>query len=314
MTNCYVNGCTTQSFDVIGSVGNLFVGCKAENYAGTGTHKAFQVKDTVGDPTRANVFIGCTVKDYPAGFGGQQGSHAKFIGCTGQNLSTNGIELNSCTAFSFHGCSMYEFAQAGVWTGGGTIRCIVDGLNLETSTATATGILLSGSGGNDSNNEFNSVVTASTLAKFLDIASNCSNNRFDRGCRTGGNPAVDASGTAEWPVLGSSPVVPLNALSKNYLQPYIHRGMNVVAARLIITATIGGTTSPQISIGRDGSPNIIAAPQVVTGAATAVVPLALTASPIYANAQIPTWNVTTAAAGTGAAGAGYVQIEGFLAN
>lgn len=199
--NCYVRNCRTQAFNINSSTFNTISNCRAEDYAGKSIHKAFQVKDAVGfeGQSRGNVFTGCTVTNYPAGFGVVRSSGARFLACTGRNLSTNGIELVEAVDCQFIGCNLYEFRQAGIWTSSGTSRCRFDTIALDTSTPAAIGILITSKGGTDKDNDFDNVVTNSRLAAFVEVAAGARNNRFGSGCRPNGNPIVDSSRTSRWP-------------------------------------------------------------------------------------------------------------------
>jgi hypothetical protein len=304
IANCYVRYCTTQAFNINSSTYNTMSNCHAEDYSGTSTHKAFQTKDVSGDDTRGNVFIGCTVKNYPAGFGGQQASHAQFIGCTGRDLSTNGFELVSCSDFQIIGCSIVEFGEAGIWTSGGTVRCHLDNITLETSAKSAKGIVITSSGGTDGENNFDSVTTKSALAAFIDIGSAARNNRFGMGCRPAGNPIVDSSQRSIWPLVFKTDAMPLDSVGSKY-GAYINSGMQLAVARFVVTQSIGG--APSVAAGRLGETSSVAPSQPVSGAAGIAVALTLASQSLPAGSVM---SGTTAVAGTGE---GYVQFEGLPA-
>jgi parallel beta-helix repeat protein len=301
--NCTVRNCTSQAFNINASSYNTISNCHAEDYAGASTHKAFQVKDPSGDGTRGNIIIGCTAKNYPAGFGAQQSSHTQIIGCTARDLTTNFIELNSVTAPTVTGCSVYEFAGAGIWLGGGTANGRFDDISLVTSTATAIGIQCT-SDGNNGNNNFDNVTTSSTLAKFIDIASGSTNNRFGRGCRSSDNLIADASGTSVWPIIVRTDAMDLTASGSLKAGPYLHRGMHIAVARFVVTTAITG--APTVQAGSTLSNAEVAAAQAVTGVAGATVTLTLAANGLLPTARTIQGRVSAA----GSAGAGFVQYEG----
>ena len=313
IANCTVVNCHSQSYTVTGAIANTVSACHARDYAGASTHKAFQAKDTAdpdatGDPTRGNVFIGCTVKNYPAGFGAQETSHTHFIDCTTRDNSTNAFEFNAASKCQVIGCSAYEFTLAGILLSK-TSTSTFNGVKLETSTATAIGIKDPNAGASQTNN-FDNITTLSTLAKFIDLASGSTGNRFGPGCRTNSNAVTDGSGATQWPCLYRTDIVDLTSLAQTKHGMYQHRGMHVAAVRFVVTTTIAGSTSPEVQAGIIGSNAAIAASTVVTGSAGATV-LLTRASEIMTTASVPQVRVNVAASGGTPAGAGYLQFEGF---
>jgi hypothetical protein len=299
IANCNVRNCASQAFDIISASYNCITNCHVENYVGTSTHKAFQSKDVSGDETRGNIFIGCTVENYPAGFGGQQSSHVQFIGCTGRDLATNGFELNTISDAQVVGCSIVGFGQTGIWLGSGTVRSHFDNITLETSTATATGILLTGAG--NSTNNFDNITTASELAQFINIAPDSNNNRFGLGCRSNDNPIVDGSKTAIWPVVHTTPMVNLNSAATTGAA-YMHRGMHVVSARWVTVGAVGG--DPEVAIGRVGAATALGELQSVSGNSGSVTLLNLTTQ------LLTTGAVLSGTVGVTGTGTGFFQFEG----
>jgi hypothetical protein len=304
IANCYVRNCATQAFNVNSCTYSTVANCHAENYVGRSIHKAFQVKDAAGFDysSRGNVFIGCTVKNYAAGFGVVRASRAQFIGCTGRDLSTNGIELVSAQDCQFIGCDLYDFRQAGIWTSSGTSGCHFHNISLETSTAKAKGILITSTGGTDAENEFENITTKSKLAAFIEIAAISRNNRFGGGCRANRQKIVDASNTTLWSVSVATPVFSLTTVGTTVAPRYLSHGMQVAAARFIPTESIAG--APSISVGIAGDRAAIVAPQAVSGGAgqsLLLVQASQCLSPGIINAKVT---------GTSSAGAGFVQLEG----
>ena len=309
ITNCYVRNCKTQAFNINSSTRNTVSNCHAEDYAGTSVHKAFQVKDAVGSEhsSRGNVFSGCTVKNYPAGFGVVRAAGAQFTGCTGLNLSTNGIELVNAENCQFIGFELDEFRQAGIWTSSGTTGCRFDNISLETSTVTAKGIMITSNGGTDSDNSFDNVTTHSTLAAFADIAAIARYTRFGPGCRSNGQPIIDASPTTYWPSIHKTGLLDLTSSGQVEYGPFMNNGLHVARMRFVVTAAISG--SPTVSAGRHNSTAAIAAPQAVSGDLGAAVTLAQSSQLLDANSIIA--GCCTAA---GTAGEGFIQYEGLYLN
>lgn len=302
---CDVRSCTSQAYTITGSTHNTISACHAEDYAGASTHKAFQVKDATGSEYQSigNVVEGCTVKNYPAAFGGQGAAHAQFIGCTGRDISINGLELSGCRHFQFVGCSLYDFTVCGIWLGASGTGNSFSDIRLQTSTATAIGIKGDATGGANTNCNFDNITTPSTLAKFADIGVGCNNWRFGDGCRTNANAITDSSGTAIWPLIKHTPNFPLTATA-DFHMGYAHRGMHVAAARFIPTAAVSG--GPRVSAGIIGSTASICASQVLadTAAGTAI---ALTIGSAFAtNGKGMTGSCTVTGTGEG-----YIQLEGF---
>ena len=304
IADCYVRWCTSHSFNINSSTYNTVSNCHAEDYAGSSTHKAFQSKHPSGDDARGNVFIGCTAKNYPSGFGAQQSYHAQFIGCTARDVSLHGFEFVSASGAQVVGCAVHEFGEAGIYTNSGTTDSHFDNINLETSTATAKGIVLASAGGTDSNNNFDSITTRSRLAAFIDIAAGARNNRFGSGCRPNGNVIVDSSTSTTWPMVVRTESMALDSVGTKF-GSYSNVGMQVAVARFVVTGSVGG--APAVSAGRLGAENAIAAPQPVSGAAGTAASLTL-ASQALAPGSILSGTVTTAGSG-----AGYVQFEGLPA-
>jgi hypothetical protein len=305
IANCHVRNCATQAFNVNSCTYSTVANCHAEDYVGGSTHKAFQVKDAAGfeRSSRGNVIIGCTVKNYAAGFGVVRASHAQFIGCTGRDLSTNGIELVAADSCQFIGCDLHEFRQAGIWTSGGTSRCHFNNISLETSTAKAKGILIISIGGTDGENNFDNITTKSKLAAFIDIAAIARNNRFGNGCRANGQLILDASTTTLWPMCVATPVFSLSSGATTVAPIYFSQGLQVAVARFVPTESITG--APSISVSALGNAAAIAGSQAVSGAAGEAL-LLVRASQRVSPGSTVTANVT----GTGSAGAGFVQLEG----
>lgn len=302
ISNCRSSNAESHHFNINGCVGNTVTGCTAEGYDGAGVNWAFQTKDAVGDATRGNVFIGCTAKDVPSGFGGQQSSGTVYVGCTAINVAEYGFVLNSLNDAKISSCGIHEFGLAGIWLGAGSTGNLFDGITLATSTANAKGIVLAGP--SNSTNNFDNITTASALAAFIEVDSGCNNNRFGLGCRANDNAIVDLSGTTVWPIKVSTPTFSLTAGGTHYASGgYMHRGMHVATARLLVISAISGT--PQVAAGRAGATTSVAASQAVTGGAPSLTNLTM------ANGLVPTGALLTASCtAVGTAGMGYVQFEG----
>jgi hypothetical protein len=309
IANCHVRNCATQAFNVNSCTYSTVANCHAENYVGGSIHKAFQVKEAAGfaGASRGNVFIGCTVKNYAAGFGVVRSSRAQFIGCTGRDLSTNGIELVSADAWQFIGCDIYEFGQAGIWTSSGTSGCHFDTISLETSTSTAKGILITSTGGTDSRNSFDNVTTSSTLAAFADIAGIARNIRFGPGCRSNGQPIIDASATTSWPCLHTTGLIDLTSAGQAKYGAFLTAGLHVVRTRFVITEAVSG--SPAVDAGRHDLADAIAASQPVSGDIGTAITLTQASQLLNANSII-----TARCTAAGTAGSGFVQVEGLPLN
>lgn len=293
IANCTVRNCRTQAFTITGSTYNSVANCHAEDYAGVSTHKAFQCKDVSGDETRGNIFVGCTARNYPAGFGAQETSHTQFFGCTTRDNSTNAFEFNAASKCQVIGCSAYEFGEAGILLSK-TSLCTFDGVKLETSSATAIGIKDPDTGASQANN-FDNITTLSTLAKFIDIAAGSNDNRFGVGCRSNDNEIVDASQTAVWPVVRTTPMVNLNS-AVTTVASYMHRGMQVVSARWVTVAAVGG--NPQVAIGRVGAATALGELQSVSGVSGSSTPLTLSTQ-LLTTAAILSGTVGVTGTGTG---------------
>lgn len=306
VANCTVRKCTTQAFNANSSRNNVFANCHAEDYAGASTHKAFQAKDPgtgpeAGKGTRGNIFISCTVNNYPGGFGGQLGADTQIIGCSAKGISNRFIDLNGVTAPIVDACSVDGFA-VGIWVGGGTVLGKFDNVTLETSIPNAVGIQCAADGNNGSNN-FDNVTTTSSLAKFIDIASTCTNNRFGPGCRSNSQAISDGSNSSTWPMIYRTDLMDLTASASLQYGPYLRKQIQVVRATFVVTATITG--SPQVSAGVLGSNTAYTAATAVSGSAGAAVNLPV-ANATSANANILQGRV----AAPGTAGKGFVQFEG----
>lgn len=301
---CHVSNHGGHAFDINSAVGNIISGCSAEDYAGVSTHIAFQSKDSASTAaTRNNIFIGCTAKDVPSGFGGQSSSNAVFVGCTAINVSNYGFFLNGCVRFSIIGARIYECTLGGIHLNLTCTNNVFNDVLIETSTATAKGINMLTSGGNNGNN-FDNITTTSTLAKFIDIGTSNGNNRFGWGCRSNGNSITDATNTNIWPLVTRTELMDLTSAGQVKHGEYLHRGMHVASVRFVITTSITG--SPTVQGGTIGSNAAIATAQAVTGSAGASVLLTRDTSELFNTASIAQGRVSA----TGSAGAGFLQFEG----
>lgn len=300
---CHVSGADAHSFDINAATGNLVSNCSARNYAGAGggSDQAFQNKHPSGDNSRNNVFVGCTVDDYPGGFDSQQGSNTIYMGCTANNVEV-GMFLNDCNRNHVIGFICREFSQYGVLLDGSSVDNNFDGVILETTTAAAVGVRLAGTGC-DANNFDNLLISpATTLTASIEIVSGADQNRFGLGCRINDQTISDGSSNTYWPVIVSTPEISVGATG-NVNGRYVHRGMVVAKARAVITVTIVGT--PQGQCGRLGANSEIAATQSIAGSAGAVVTLTQ-ASQLLATAAIVQGRIGTA----GTSGSVFFQYEG----
>lgn len=198
IVDCHVSNHDGHAFDIHSAWGNIVSGCSAEDYAGTGINVAFQVKHATGDNAENNVFIGCTVKDCPSGFGMQQGQGTSFIGCTVYNASLYGFLLNDADHTQFIGCKAKEFGLAGIWLNSSCRGTVANGIQLETSTASVIGIQLNNGGGTISFSFFDNILMYGTMAAAIDIAAVASATRFGSNLYLGGNRIVDASTSTVW--------------------------------------------------------------------------------------------------------------------
>lgn len=321
IANCYVQNCTSQAFNINSCTASVITGCTAEGYSGddgigggpgSGIHKAFQIKDadTSEGSSTGNMIIGCTAKNYAAGFGVVRAARCVFAGCSGENLSTNFIEIVDSVGCTFNGMSCIEFGSrvaagpyAGVYISGTSTRNRIE-TKLQTSSAVAKGILFSSI--QPCNLNTFDVQVGSTLAAFCDINAASLGNEFLPGCRSNDNAIIDASNASIWPFKFATPVFTLTATSTNHMiGGYVPRGLNVAIARFVVTTTITGT--PQIRVGDSSASTSIAAAQAVAGAAGTTVVLAL-ANAIVGLAKL----LTGGCAAAGTAGGGYVQLEGLM--
>lgn len=302
ISNCHVTGHDGHAFDINSAWGNIITGCSAEDYSGVSTNQAFQIKHSSGDNAEQNIIANCTVKDCPGGFGAQQSQGGLFVGCTAYNCSEQAFALNSSDHFQFVGCTAKDFGKFGVWVNDSSARNSFNGISLETSTATATGISLAS--GSAQGNTFDNVQIHSALAYAIDIAATCTGNIFGGTVRCNNQPVRDLSNGTIWPVNVTTPEIDLSAAGTVHAQ-YRGRGMVVTAARAVIVSTVGGT--PQVSAGKIGAPSSIAAAQTVSGAAGTVDELAI-ASGLVATGAVLSGSVT--ATGTGKV---FFQFEGLSA-
>ena len=311
--NCHVSGHTGHAFDINGAVGTQVVGCSASDYAGDDINVAFQAKGGSGGDagentgTTSNVFTGCTARNCPSGFGGQAATHAVFIGCTAINVSSYGFTLNGMSACRFVGCNVREFGIAGIWMSGSS-RNTFDGIGLETSTATAKGIVTDDVSGSSASNNFDNITTGSTLAAFIDISPGASNNRFGMGCRSNAQPISDASGTSLWPLRVHTNTFNTNSVANAFSSEYLHRGMQVVAARFSCTIAITGG-QPQIIAGNIGASSRIVGLQPITALAAGATQ-SLTINPAHGGLMDGGSLMQASVAVASSAGQGFVTFEG----
>lgn len=298
-TACKVREQDGHAFDMIGVCGNLIVGCSAEDYSGSSTHQAFQIKHESGDASRMNVIANCTSRNNPAGFGAQAGTYGVFSNCTAIDSATEGFRLNGSKNFIIANCIARNFTTYGLWLDNSSTGNTISGFTAVTSTPTAIGLGMVHAGA--VNNQFDGIALVGTFAKGIEIASGATNNRFGPNIRLADNSIDDVSGNSVWPVQITTPEVNLSGAA-NVNGPYRHRGMIVARARFVITTTITGT--PQVQCGQLGSNTTIAAAQVISGSAGQTA-LLTQASQLLASGATMQGRVQVT--GTGA---GFFQYEG----
>jgi hypothetical protein len=311
--NCHVTRHRGHAFDINAAVGTQIVGCSASDYVGIDEHVAFQSKGGSGNDagvntgTTSNIFTGCTARNCPSGFGGQASAHAVFSGCTAINVSNYGFLLNGISNSRFVACSVREFGLAGIWLNNASSNSF-DDIGLETSTATAKGILMDVSSGACNSNNFDNVTTASVLSAFVDIPSGANNNRFGMGCRSNRQAISDASGTTLWPLRVHTATFNTNSVANAFSSEYLHRGMQVAAARFSCTITITGD-SPQIIAGNIGASSRIVALQPITAVSPGATQ-SLTINPANGGLMDPGAVMQASVAIASSSGQGFVTFEG----
>ena len=306
--NCFVRNCKTHSFNANSTTHASFTNCHALDYAGASDHKAFQAKDAEGAElsSRGIKFVNCSAINYPAGFGAVRASRAMFSNCSGRDLSICGIQLTASQFCQFTNMDFDDFVTAGIWFGGTNSGHTFTNVKLQTSTATAKGIMTD-TGATISNANFDNITTSSTLAAFIDISAGSTGNRFGMGCRSNDNTITDASGTSVWPLIYRTDELDMTSAASLKYGVHTIRGMQVAVAKFIATTDMSAVTGgPTVSAGTFNSTGSIAANQAVgTPALGAAVTLTL------ASQLIPSSGLLTARVGTaGSAGKGFVQFAG----
>lgn len=264
ISSCHVREQDGHAFDLIDVRGNVVTGCSAEDYSGSSSHQAFQIKTESGgeDFGRMNIIANCVSRNNACGFGAQGGSYGVFSNCTAIDSATEAFRLNGSKNFVFNNCTARNFTTYGLWVSQSATSNVFNGIVLNSATAASIAIGIISAGG--VNNQFDNISLVGTFAKGIEIASGATNNRFGYNIRLVENSIDDVSGNSIWPAIITTPEVNLSGAA-NVNGPYMHRGMIVARARFVITTTITGT--PQVQCGQLGANTTIAAAQVISGSA-----------------------------------------------